>query len=117
MLQFIGFSTMDEFIDAVVPTNILKRDNIEIGEERTEEEVLAELKKIALKNKADYLAFGAFNSSKTKKVQYKASINIIRKVRKIKSFEKRFTKAWGNDKQTKTSCRSYGISCLFVDNR
>ena len=51
MLQSIGFSTMDEFIDAVVPTNILKRDNIEIGEERTEEEVLAELKEIALKNK------------------------------------------------------------------
>ena len=41
------------------------------------------LAKIALKNKADYLAFGAFNSSKTKKVKYKASINIIRKVRKI----------------------------------
>ena len=39
MLQSIGFSTMDEFIDAVVPTNILKRDNIEIGEERTEEEL------------------------------------------------------------------------------
>ena len=32
------------------------------------------LAKIAIKNKADYLAFGAFNSSKTKKVKYKASI-------------------------------------------
>ena len=37
----------------------------------------------ALKNKADYLAFGAFNSSKTKKVKYKASINLLKRVRKI----------------------------------
>ncbi len=36
-----------------------------------------------LKNKADYLAFGAFNSSKTKKVKYKASINLLKKARKI----------------------------------
>ncbi len=41
------------------------------------------LAKNALKNKADYLAFGAFNSSKTKKTKYKASINFLRKVRKI----------------------------------
>ncbi len=37
----------------------------------------------ALKNKADYLAFGAFYSSKTKKVKYKASINLLKRVRKI----------------------------------
>ena len=41
------------------------------------------LAKIAIKNKANYLAFGAFNSSKTKKVKYKASINLIKKARKI----------------------------------
>ena len=41
------------------------------------------LAKAALKNKADYLAFGAFNSSKTKKVKYLASINLLKKVRKI----------------------------------
>ena len=41
------------------------------------------LAKEALKNKADYLAFGAFNSSKTKKVKYLASINLLKKVRKI----------------------------------
>ena len=40
------------------------------------------LAKIAIKNGADYIAFGAFNSSKTKKVKYKASISIIRKVKK-----------------------------------
>ena len=64
MLQSIGFSTMDEFIDAVVPTNILKRDNIEIGEERTEEEVLAELKEIASKNKVykSFIGQGHYNT-------------------------------------------------------
>ncbi len=41
------------------------------------------LAKSAIKNKADYLAFGAFNSSKTKKVKYKASINLLKKARKI----------------------------------
>ncbi len=39
--------------------------------------------KIAIKNKADYLAFGAFNSSKTKKVKFRASINLLKKARKI----------------------------------
>ena len=41
------------------------------------------LAKVALSKKADYLAFGAFNSSKTKKVKYKASINTIKKAKKI----------------------------------
>ena len=41
------------------------------------------LAKIASNNKADYVAFGAFNTSNTKKVKYKASIHIIKKVRKI----------------------------------
>ncbi len=41
------------------------------------------LAKIGIKNKADYLAFGAFNSSKTKKTKYKASINLLKKARKI----------------------------------
>ena len=41
------------------------------------------LAKDALKNKANYLAFGAFYSSKTKKVKYKASFNLLKKARKI----------------------------------
>ena len=41
------------------------------------------LAKIAIKNEADYLAFGAFNSSKTKKVKYKASISLLKKAQKI----------------------------------
>ena len=41
------------------------------------------LAKIAINDKADYIAFGAFYSSKTKKVKYKAPINLIKKARKI----------------------------------
>ena len=41
------------------------------------------LARTAINNKADYLAFGAFNSSETKKVKYKASINLLKKARKI----------------------------------
>ena len=41
------------------------------------------LSKIAVKNKADYIALGAFNNSKTKKTKYIASINLLRKVKKI----------------------------------
>ena len=39
--------------------------------------------KKAIKNKADYIAFGAFNSSKTKKIKHKATINLLKKVQKI----------------------------------
>ena len=41
------------------------------------------LSKIAVKNRADYIALGAFNNSRTKKIKYKASINLLRKVKKI----------------------------------
>jgi len=41
------------------------------------------LAKIAISNKVDYLAFGAFNNSKTKKTRYKAKINILRSIKKI----------------------------------
>ena len=41
------------------------------------------LAKIAFKNNADYIAFGAFNSSNTKKVKYMANIEIIKKFKKI----------------------------------
>ena len=41
------------------------------------------LAKDALKNKVNYLAFGAFYSSNTKKVKYKASINLLKKARKV----------------------------------
>ena len=41
------------------------------------------LAKVALENKANYLAFGAFYLSKTKKTKYKASIDLLKKARKI----------------------------------
>ena len=41
------------------------------------------LAKVAIKNNADYVAFGAFNLSKTKKVKYRASINLLKKARKV----------------------------------
>ena len=41
------------------------------------------LAKIALKNKADYIALGAFNNSKTKEVKFRASISLLRKIKKI----------------------------------
>ena len=41
------------------------------------------LAKIAIKSKANYLAFGAFYSTKTKKARYRASTKILNKVNKI----------------------------------
>ncbi len=41
------------------------------------------LAKVAICNNADYLAFGAFNLSKTKKVKFKASVNTLKKAKKI----------------------------------
>ncbi|MFL2891761.1 MAG: thiamine phosphate synthase [Candidatus Pelagibacter sp.] len=38
---------------------------------------------IAVNNKADYIALGAFYSSKTKKVKYRATTRILKQVRKI----------------------------------
>ena len=41
------------------------------------------LTKIAISNKADYLAIGAFHASKTKKITYKAKINTLHLIKKI----------------------------------
>ena len=41
------------------------------------------LAKKAIRAKADYIAFGAFNQSKTKKTKYVASIKILNKVKKF----------------------------------
>ena len=41
------------------------------------------LARAAIKDKADYIAFGAFFSTKTKKVKYKAKPKILNKVKKI----------------------------------
>ena len=41
------------------------------------------LAKAAIKRKADYIAFGSFFSTKTKKVKYKATTKIVEKVKKL----------------------------------
>jgi thiamine-phosphate pyrophosphorylase len=41
------------------------------------------LAKTAIKKKADYIAFGAFFSTKTKKVKYRATTKILNKVKKL----------------------------------
>jgi len=41
------------------------------------------LAKVALENRADYVAFGAFYSTSTKKTKYKPSLDILKKMRKI----------------------------------
>ena len=41
------------------------------------------LAKKAIEKKADYIAFGAFFSTKTKKVKYKTTIKILNKVKKL----------------------------------
>jgi thiamine-phosphate pyrophosphorylase len=38
---------------------------------------------LAIKNNADYLAFGAFGNSKTKKTKFKANLNLLKKIKKI----------------------------------
>ena len=64
MLKSIGYTGMDEFIEAVIPSNILEKKNISIGEQRTEEEVLEELKSIAIKNKVykSFIGQGHYNT-------------------------------------------------------
>ncbi|MBL6899926.1 MAG: aminomethyl-transferring glycine dehydrogenase [SAR86 cluster bacterium] len=64
MLESIGFSSMDEFINTVVPSNILEKNKVEIGEEKTEEEALEELKKIAKQNKIfkNYIGQGHYST-------------------------------------------------------
>jgi thiamine-phosphate pyrophosphorylase len=41
------------------------------------------LAKAAIKENADYIAFGAFFSSKTKKVKFKADVKILNKIKKL----------------------------------
>ena len=41
------------------------------------------LAKEAIRNKADYLAFGAFHPTKTKKTKYKANQSLLKKIKKM----------------------------------
>ena len=51
MLECIGYESMDQFIESVIPANILEQGKINLGEQKTEEEALLELKQIAEQNK------------------------------------------------------------------
>ena len=42
-----------------------------------------DLVKQAIKNKANYIAIGAFNASKTKRIKFKANIKLLKLVKKI----------------------------------
>ena len=63
MLESIGYDSMDEFIKAVVPANILRKEEIDIGDQKTEEEALLELDKIAKQNKVfkSFIGQGHYN--------------------------------------------------------
>ena len=51
MLATLGYSTLDEFIDAVVPEAIRFRGTLATGAEHSEPEVLNALSKMAAKNR------------------------------------------------------------------
>jgi len=50
MLRVIGFSTMDELINATVPESIMARGRLKLPEAASESQALQELKDIASKN-------------------------------------------------------------------
>ncbi|MFM7460927.1 MAG: aminomethyl-transferring glycine dehydrogenase [Burkholderiales bacterium] len=51
MLKVVGAATLDDLIGKIVPKQILKHGLLELHGPRTEQDVLAELKRIAAKNK------------------------------------------------------------------
>ena len=61
-------------------------DNIEFSPEdagRSEFDFLCNIIEKAIAAGADYIAFGAFHSTKTKRIKYKASFKILKSVKKI----------------------------------
>ena len=64
MLEMVGYNNLDDFIKAVVPKDILFKSKLSIGPEKTEQEALIELKKIASKNESyrSYIGQGYYNT-------------------------------------------------------
>ena len=60
MLSALGYSSLDEFIDATIPESIRARKALGIGEPRTEHDVLREIRDIASRNKVfrSYIGLG-----------------------------------------------------------
>ena len=68
--------------DDVLLAKKLDADGCHLGQKDTCHNSIR-LAKVAIRNKADYLAFGAFYLSKTKKVKYIASVSTLKKARRI----------------------------------
>ncbi|HEU4558074.1 MAG TPA: hypothetical protein VFS20_09500, partial [Longimicrobium sp.] len=51
MLETLGHGSLDELIDATVPASIRLNRSLELGPERSEYELLSELRKLAQRNK------------------------------------------------------------------
>ena len=64
MLKYIGFSSMDDFIQSIVPKNIYSPESLNLSSELSEEEALRYLEKISKKNKVykTYIGQGFYNS-------------------------------------------------------
>jgi len=64
MLAVVGAKTLDELVEKIVPPNILKRDLLSLAAPRTEQDVLADLKRIADKNKVykSYIGQGYYGT-------------------------------------------------------
>src|SRR6266849_8647456 len=60
MLETLGYASLDAFIDAVVPADIRLRRPLELPTARTEQEALAELRRLAAQNRVfrSYLGMG-----------------------------------------------------------
>jgi glycine dehydrogenase len=64
MLAYIGIETLDELIDKTIPKNIRLEKKLDIGEPISEHEYLANLRKIAAKNKVfkSYIGQGYYDT-------------------------------------------------------
>ena len=64
MLAALGFESMDAFIRKVIPASILNDQALELGEPHGEQEVLAQLREIASKNKVykSFIGMGYHNT-------------------------------------------------------
>ena len=64
MLSLMGFASLDELIDRVVPHSIKQPVPLNIGEGRSEEAVLAELRSMAARNKVfrSFIGMGYYDT-------------------------------------------------------
>jgi glycine dehydrogenase len=64
MLEALGYASLDEFIDAVVPEKIRFRGTLRTGRPRTEHDVLSQLRAMAAKNRVfrSYIGLGYYDT-------------------------------------------------------